>query len=279
MKSVAFEVDIAPTKKGACSEILDGFLYLGSGANANDIKLLVRLGITHVVCMVSGWVPKVDFKEMSINFLHLPVFDSPSAQICDHFSRAVEFIDEAKSTNSKVLVHCAAGISRSATIVIAYLMNSHGMSLKAAYEHVYLRRKSIRPNTGFFAQLMELEQKLYNQTTMTNKDLANLVRLNNIARLANKPTTLSMSVQEGMAWAKTVVTEDILRRVFSEICDGVYIPEKTSDFLDKVMSEVKDLPAVQEKQENGYKWPRLSLNIMKTASIWYKAQNLDGVVA
>lgn len=54
--------------------------------------------------------------------------------------------------------------------------------------------------------------------------------------------------------------------------EGVYVAGKTSDFLDKVISEVRNKPEVEAKQKEGYKWPKLSLNIMKVASAWYKTK-------
>jgi len=213
----------------------------------------------------------VSWADISINFLHLPILDTAAARIFTLFPKAIAFIDSAKEPESRVLVHCAAGISRSSTVVIAYLMQSHNMSLKMAYEHVYCRRNTIRPNPGFFNQLMEFEMKLYSQQTMSPKDLSLLLRLRN-ASTNSIFTTKVLTPSEGMTWAKTVVTDDLLEKLFLEVCGGMYIPEKTADFLDKVITEVKVLPAVLEMQQNGYKWPKLSLNIMKTASYWYKAQ-------
>jgi len=57
-----------------------------------------------------------------------------------------------------VLVHCMAGISRSSTIVIAYLIVRRGWSFEKAYEHVRTARPTIRPNDGFMQQLKELKQ-------------------------------------------------------------------------------------------------------------------------
>ena len=57
-------------------------------------------------------------------------------------------------------MHCHAGISRSATVCIAYMMQSQRMSLKEAYEHVRGRRPIISPNLHFMGQLMAFEQEL-----------------------------------------------------------------------------------------------------------------------
>ena len=58
-----------------------------------------------------------------------------------------------REQNRTILVHCAAGVSRSASFVIAYLMGKKNMSFDEAFEHTKERRKIIRPNSGFLEQL------------------------------------------------------------------------------------------------------------------------------
>ena len=68
--------------------------------------------------------------------------------------------DEAKRNNSKVLVHCQAGVSRSPTIVIAYLMRQFGISTNDAFNKVREKRPIISPNIVFMSQLMDYESRL-----------------------------------------------------------------------------------------------------------------------
>lgn len=73
----------------------------------------------------------------------------PHITIKTLFKRCFEFINFAISSGGKVLVHCYAGISRSATVVIAYLMSTQDKSFREAYDFVKSKRSEINPNEGF----------------------------------------------------------------------------------------------------------------------------------
>lgn len=87
--------------------------------------------------------------------------DVPSFQICQHFRSTIEFIDQGLKRGETVLIHCRAGISRSATICIAYIMAKFGMKAEEAIDFVQARRKIILPNIGFIEQLLAFETKLF----------------------------------------------------------------------------------------------------------------------
>ena len=118
------------------------------------------------------------YREIGIteaNYLAIPAIDQENFDISQFFEKATKFIDaafklseemataaSASSNSAKVVVHCAKGRSRSATIVIAYLlMRSHDpfLSLEKAIEFVRCRR-DIYPNDGFLEQLIQLENRL-----------------------------------------------------------------------------------------------------------------------
>ena len=91
------------------------------------------------------------------------VRDEPEEDLLAHLSEALQAIREAQAQGIKLLVHCFAGVSRSATVVIAYLMfeaKRRGETppfLGAAFRRVSTARPRCDPNPGFIRQLLALE--------------------------------------------------------------------------------------------------------------------------
>jgi dual specificity MAP kinase phosphatase len=73
---------------------------------------------------------------------------------------SLTFADEARQNGANILVHCHAGVSRSATITIAYLLKHSKLSMMDIYRLVKGKRSIISPNFNFMGQLMEYEQAL-----------------------------------------------------------------------------------------------------------------------
>lgn len=82
--------------------------------------------------------------------------DDESYDIAKHFHQSIEFIKRYISTTN-VLVHCYAGMSRSASVVIAYLIQEHKMTLSLALSSVTRQRPCVDPNDGFMKQLRDFE--------------------------------------------------------------------------------------------------------------------------
>lgn len=68
--------------------------------------------------------------------------------------------DEARSKKCGILVHCLAGISRSVTVTVAYLMQKLNLSLNDAYDFVKRKKSNISPNFNFMGQLLDFERTL-----------------------------------------------------------------------------------------------------------------------
>lgn len=71
--------------------------------------------------------------------MKINIEDSPFANLGQYFDRAADKIEEVRRYGGNVLVHCVAGVSRSASLCIAYLMKYKRMSLRKAYQHVKVR--------------------------------------------------------------------------------------------------------------------------------------------
>lgn len=72
----------------------------------------------------------------------------------------ISFADTVRENHGKVLVHCQAGVSRSATICLAYLMYTAKVGLETAFEHIKSRRSVISPNLNFMRQLENYEKEI-----------------------------------------------------------------------------------------------------------------------
>ncbi|XP_069484809.1 dual specificity protein phosphatase 16 [Ambystoma mexicanum] len=137
-------------------------LYLGCQRDVLNRELMQQNDIGYVL-NASNTCPKPDFIPES-HFLRVPVNDSFCEKILPWLDKSVDFIEKAKANNGRVLVHCLAGISRSATIAIAYIMNRMDMSLDEAYRFVKEKRPTISPNFNFLGQLLDFEKKIKAKT-------------------------------------------------------------------------------------------------------------------
>lgn len=129
-------------------------LFIGNFRDAQDIHFLQRNGITHVLCSAAELFPVFPSKFV---YKHIPANDIPSYNLGRHFDVAADFILEAIQSGGNILVHCAAGISRSVSFVLAYLIKHEGMKLANGHSFVKSKRFIINPNPGFMKQLREFE--------------------------------------------------------------------------------------------------------------------------
>jgi len=101
--------------------------------------------------------------ELYIRYCNVAVNDEAHADILSYLEGATTFLHHLIQHNMNVLVHCERGISRSATVVLAFLIRFHKMTRDKAYLHVKARRPSISPNPGFWDQLEVFEQQCRRQ--------------------------------------------------------------------------------------------------------------------
>ena len=135
-------------------------LYLGSIGSASNLKELQNCKITHIVCCARGIK---NFFPNNFKYLNLDLLDSETVDIKKYFEESGKFINEAIKNNGNVLVHCHAGVSRSSTILIAYVMKYQGMKLDKVLELLRSKREKVNPNEGFIKQLKEYEKEIFRQ--------------------------------------------------------------------------------------------------------------------
>ena len=129
-------------------------IYLGNRDSARNEEKIIMFNIKRVLSWMGRLSPK--YKDKTIKQKIIEIEDTPSANIIQYFIDSIKFIDE---TDDKVLVHCFAGVSRSAALVIAYLMWKNKISYQDSYNLVKDHR-FIGPNIGFRKQLLIFEKKL-----------------------------------------------------------------------------------------------------------------------
>lgn len=137
-------------------------VFLGSIGAAHNREVLQRLNITHVLTVAGGFEPKFpsEFKYECVD-----VKDVPEERLCVHFDRCLKFIAKCLLDGGRVLVHCFAGKSRSATICAAYVMATEGWTLEQALKAIGDARPAAAPNHGFMTQLASFERELVKART------------------------------------------------------------------------------------------------------------------
>ncbi|XP_025043943.1 dual specificity protein phosphatase 15 isoform X1 [Pelodiscus sinensis] len=138
---------------GVGVQVLPG-LYLGNFIDAKDVEQLSRNKITHIISIHESPQPLLQ----EITYLLIPLQDTPEANIKKHFKACIRFIHCCRLHGGNCLVHCLAGISRSTTLVIAYVMAVTELSWQEVLQAVRAVRPIANPNPGFKQQLEEFGQ-------------------------------------------------------------------------------------------------------------------------
>lgn len=141
-----------------CSRIAD-HIYLGSDAVAKNRETLRANGITHVLNCVGFVCPEYFKRDLVYQTLWLQ--DSPSEDITSLLYDVFDYFEEVKEQGGRVFVHCCQGVSRSTSLVIAYLMWREGRSFEDAFHDVKTARGVTNPNMGFACQLLQCQKCLH----------------------------------------------------------------------------------------------------------------------
>jgi protein-tyrosine phosphatase len=149
------EEELSPSHRDATPYQILPYLYLGCRKVAACLPSLRASGIGNVLNVTSS-VPN-KFAAAGLNYKQIAVEDSHDVNMILHLPEAFAFIERARLSGERVLVHCHAGMSRSVTVILAYLMKFGNHTLDSAYEHVKQIKPDISPNFSFMGQLLEYE--------------------------------------------------------------------------------------------------------------------------
>lgn len=151
------------------------WLYIGDAQDAQNLFLLRdKLRITHVL-NAAGTCPRIH--EDKFIYLHLPLLDVELQDLTEAFSLSATFITDAKLSGGRVFVHCAAGISRSVAVVLAYLIqrgsafirDGEDLTLDEAFALVQYKRPQALPNAGFRKQLALYEVQVRGKSSILRR--------------------------------------------------------------------------------------------------------------
>ena len=130
-------------------------LYISGEEQAKDLDLLRSLGITHVVNCASRYVDTgPDFYGNEFSYMGFRAEDEWTYDIMQHFQPVYDFIEKARLSGGKVLIHCVVGVNRSGVLAIAYCMLHKNMGPISAAKFVKESRKMMLTNNGFQVRLI-----------------------------------------------------------------------------------------------------------------------------
>ncbi|CAG7836380.1 unnamed protein product [Allacma fusca] len=149
-----FVVDTKPDL--TCGKVLP-WLFVSSQDVPQDLRIVQELEITHILSLLPGFQLYPLVKPFIKEHLVLEFYDEEnfitSADSEEAVSKAMRFIQNAKASDSKILIHCNAGLSRAPTIAMIYLIRAEKYNFEDAWEKVKSARVHAQPNAGFLKYL------------------------------------------------------------------------------------------------------------------------------
>ncbi|XP_048487472.1 dual specificity protein phosphatase 22 isoform X1 [Plutella xylostella] len=160
------------------NKVLSG-LYVGNYRDSKDPVQLDRHRITHILSIHDAARRLHSDK----HYLCIMASDSPEQNLTQYFSLCNDFIHAARLRDGHVLIHCLAGMSRSVTVAVAYIMSVTPLTWREALKVVRAGRAVANPNLGFQRQLQDFEtyklveerrriKERYPSLALSDRDLA-----------------------------------------------------------------------------------------------------------
>lgn len=142
-------------------------IYLGNWFDAQNMNFLKRSKISHILCCSAELRPMFP---SHFEYKHIRANDHPAFNLSIHFDSAANFIHNAIETGTGIFIHCYAGVSRSTTCLVAYMMKYRGMTISGAINFIRKKRSIINPNPGFVQQLRNYAKRLVRQRYLNSQE-------------------------------------------------------------------------------------------------------------
>ncbi|XP_016843187.1 dual specificity protein phosphatase 22 isoform X2 [Nasonia vitripennis] len=181
------------------NKVLPG-LYVGNYRDSKDAAQLERFEITHILAIHDAARRLHSDK----HYLCIMAADSPDQNLSQYFSICNDFIHSARLRGGNVLIHCLAGMSRSVTVAVAYIMSTTNLSWKEALKVVRVGRAVANPNVGFQQQLEDFESTRLQEERR---------------RLRERYPSLALSAQDAEICRQTLVSYEGMA-LAREVCEG-----------------------------------------------------------
>ena len=150
-------------------------VFIGNAAAARDVQFFNRYKINFVINVTESEINYFEsetnkkkllrVEDTCVKYLSLALSDTCSTNLSCHFPQTNQFITGCLSSNKNtLLIHCKCGVSRSSSVLLAYLISVKQMTLDTALKLIKKERRRIRPNIGFFLQLLQLEKNIFENT-------------------------------------------------------------------------------------------------------------------
>jgi predicted protein tyrosine phosphatase len=140
---------------------VDEDVLIGGYLAAADPQQIETHRITHIVKLFpdSAEYPGGEHHHKKVDYHVVDANDVPDFRLDKHFLGCLQFMQKAIKNGGTILVHCHAGVSRSATIVLLHRMINHGQRLKDAMDHLRRSRSFVNPNAGFWSMLEDVDRR------------------------------------------------------------------------------------------------------------------------
>ncbi|CAA6654343.1 unnamed protein product [Spirodela intermedia] len=164
LERTALISDAANTEKPSS---ITSSMFIGGALAARSVYTLQYLGISHILCLCSNEIGQSDSQYPdNFEYKNFSISDNDDEDISGLFEEAFDFIDGIEQKGGKVLVHCFEGRSRSATVVLAYMMQRKNMTLLDAWDLLKKVHRRAQPNDGFARILVEVDRKVHGAVSM-----------------------------------------------------------------------------------------------------------------